>query len=76
MWYYEGWLPEETVEFSRTHYAAYTVKRPDGLRIISIDTDICESVSPTPSVHALLNHLPITLQGTGKNDDHRVFTRA
>ncbi|KIJ63465.1 hypothetical protein HYDPIDRAFT_188300 [Hydnomerulius pinastri MD-312] len=41
MWNYEGWLPEESVEFARTHYAAYTVKRPDGLRIISLDTDIC-----------------------------------
>ncbi|KAF8553428.1 sphingomyelin phosphodiesterase [Imleria badia] len=40
MWYYEGWLPESSVEYARTHYAAYTVKRPDGLRIISLDTDI------------------------------------
>ncbi|KIJ63471.1 hypothetical protein HYDPIDRAFT_175880 [Hydnomerulius pinastri MD-312] len=41
MWYYEGWIPEASVEYARTHYAAYTVKRPDGLRIISLDTDIC-----------------------------------
>ncbi|KAF8434337.1 sphingomyelin phosphodiesterase [Boletus edulis BED1] len=41
MWYYEGWLPAASVEYARTHYAAYTVKRPDGLRIISLDTDIC-----------------------------------
>ncbi|KAF8434333.1 sphingomyelin phosphodiesterase [Boletus edulis BED1] len=40
MWYYEGWLPEESVEFARADYAAYTVKRPDGLRIISLDTDM------------------------------------
>ncbi|KIJ13539.1 hypothetical protein PAXINDRAFT_13661 [Paxillus involutus ATCC 200175] len=40
MWYYEGWLPEASVEYARTHYAAYTVKRPDGLRIISLDTDM------------------------------------
>ncbi|KAF9236005.1 sphingomyelin phosphodiesterase [Melanogaster broomeanus] len=43
MWSYEGWLPSESVEFSRTHYAAYTVKRPDGLRVISLDTDICKA---------------------------------
>ena len=43
MWYYEGWLPEDSVEYARTHYAAYTVKRPDGLRIISLDTDMCTS---------------------------------
>lgn len=57
MWSYEGWLPEESVEFARTHYAAYTVKRPDGLRIISIDTDICESMSPKSGIHELLKHL-------------------
>lgn len=45
MWYYEGWLPEASVEYARTHYAAYSVKRPDGLRIISIDTDMCTSFS-------------------------------
>ncbi|KAG9308177.1 sphingomyelin phosphodiesterase [Chiua virens] len=42
MWSYEGWLPEESVQYASTHYAAYSVQRPDGLRIISIDTDICE----------------------------------
>ncbi|KAF9222287.1 sphingomyelin phosphodiesterase [Gyrodon lividus] len=41
MWYYEGWVPEASVEYARTHYAAYSVKRPDGLRIISLDTDMC-----------------------------------
>ncbi|KAG9308172.1 sphingomyelin phosphodiesterase [Chiua virens] len=41
MWYYEDWLPEASVEYARTHYGAYTVKRPDGLRIISLDTDMC-----------------------------------
>ncbi|KAG9316863.1 sphingomyelin phosphodiesterase [Chiua virens] len=40
LWSYEGWLPEESVEFARTHYAGYTVKRPDGLRIISLDTNM------------------------------------
>ncbi|KAG9308166.1 sphingomyelin phosphodiesterase [Chiua virens] len=40
MWYYENWLPEASVEYARTHYAAYAVKRPDGLRIISLDTDM------------------------------------
>ncbi|KAN0081682.1 hypothetical protein V8E55_009306 [Tylopilus felleus] len=40
--HYEGWLPEESVEFARSDYAAYTVKRPDGPRIISIDTDMVQ----------------------------------
>lgn len=54
MWNYEGWLPEESVEFARAHYAAYTVKRPDGLRIISIDTDMCKSTLLRSSTRALL----------------------
>ena len=49
MWYYEGWLPEASVEYARTHYAAYTLKRPDGLRIISLDADMCTSYSLSPA---------------------------
>ncbi|KAG9312426.1 Metallo-dependent phosphatase-like protein [Chiua virens] len=40
LWNYEGWLPEDSVEFSRAHYAAYIVKRSDGLRIISLNTNL------------------------------------
>ncbi|KAG1794909.1 sphingomyelin phosphodiesterase [Suillus plorans] len=40
LWEQEGWLPEASVEFSRTHYAAYMVKRADGLRVISLDTNL------------------------------------
>lgn len=40
MWEYEGWLPEATVAYASTHYAAYAVTRPDGLKIISIDTNL------------------------------------
>ncbi|KAI6009217.1 sphingomyelin phosphodiesterase [Pisolithus marmoratus] len=40
LWYHDGWLPTDSVEYAETHYAAYSVKRPDGLRIISLDTDI------------------------------------
>ncbi|KAG9314163.1 Metallo-dependent phosphatase [Chiua virens] len=43
LWNYEGWLPEDSVEFSRAHYAAYMVKRADGLRIISLNTNLCRS---------------------------------
>jgi hypothetical protein len=42
MWYHEGRLPEESVAFAWTEYAAYAVKRPDGLRILSLDSDMCE----------------------------------
>ncbi|KAF9245896.1 Metallo-dependent phosphatase-like protein [Melanogaster broomeanus] len=40
LWKYEGWLPAASVEFSRAHYAAYMVKRADGLRVISLNTNL------------------------------------
>ncbi|OAX38504.1 sphingomyelin phosphodiesterase, partial [Rhizopogon vinicolor AM-OR11-026] len=40
MWQYEGWLAENVTEYAATHYAAYAVKRTDGLKIISLDTNI------------------------------------
>lgn len=40
LWEQEGWLPAASVEFSRAHYAAYMVKRADGLRVISLDTNL------------------------------------
>jgi hypothetical protein len=42
MWQYEGWLPEASIAYASTHYAAYAVTRPDGLKIISIDTNLCK----------------------------------
>ena len=42
MWEHEGWLSENVTEYASTHYAAYAVKRTDGLKIISLDTNICE----------------------------------
>ncbi|KAJ7597385.1 Metallo-dependent phosphatase-like protein [Mycena floridula] len=39
LWQHEGWLPEAAVELVRAHYSAYMVKRGDGLRIISLNTD-------------------------------------
>lgn len=42
MWQYEGWLAKNVTDYASTHYAAYAVKRTDGLKIISLDTDICE----------------------------------
>lgn len=83
MWYYEGWLPEASVEYARTHYAAYTVKRPDGLRVISLDTDMCTSLSllgtwstnhphlgTTPRVH-VCHVIPYRLEQYG---DRRMIT--
>lgn len=40
LWEHQGWLPAASVEESRAHYAAYMVKRADGLRIISINSNL------------------------------------
>jgi len=39
LWEYEGWIDETTGNYARTHYAAYMVRRLDGLRIITLNTD-------------------------------------
>lgn len=41
LWQHEQWLPEAAVELTRAHYGAYMVKRQDGLRIITLNTDFC-----------------------------------
>ncbi|PCH34030.1 Metallo-dependent phosphatase [Wolfiporia cocos MD-104 SS10] len=40
LWEYEGWISEETAQMARTHYSAYSVQRSDGLRIITLNTDM------------------------------------
>ncbi|KDQ63152.1 hypothetical protein JAAARDRAFT_188759 [Jaapia argillacea MUCL 33604] len=40
LWQHEDWLPEAAVELARAHYAAYMVKRQDGLRVITLNTDL------------------------------------
>ncbi|KAI0094202.1 sphingomyelin phosphodiesterase [Irpex rosettiformis] len=40
LWSYEGWLPTSSVQDARTHYAGYAVSRRDGLRIISLNTNL------------------------------------
>ncbi|TFK56761.1 sphingomyelin phosphodiesterase [Heliocybe sulcata] len=39
LWEYEGWIDQATGNYARTHYAAYMVRRVDGLRIITLNTD-------------------------------------
>ncbi|KAF8963912.1 Metallo-dependent phosphatase-like protein [Flammula alnicola] len=40
LWQHENWIPESAVELASAHYAAYMVKRVDGLRIITLNTDM------------------------------------
>ncbi|KAF7302948.1 SER THR protein phosphatase family protein [Mycena kentingensis (nom. inval.)] len=40
LWQHEAWLPASAVALARAHYAAYMVKRHDGFRVISLNTDM------------------------------------
>ncbi|KAF8167475.1 Metallo-dependent phosphatase-like protein [Crassisporium funariophilum] len=40
LWQHENWLPEAAVKLAKAHYAAYMVKRKDGLRVISLNSDM------------------------------------
>ncbi|TDL28043.1 Metallo-dependent phosphatase [Rickenella mellea] len=42
LWKHEDWLPEAAVDIARAHYGAYMVKRQDGLRIITLNTDFSD----------------------------------
>lgn len=53
LWEDEGWLDESTVQAAKTHYAAYSVQRSDGLRIISLNTNLCKSSLETIQILVL-----------------------
>ncbi|KAI0299797.1 Metallo-dependent phosphatase-like protein [Russula brevipes] len=40
LWKLEQWLPQSAVAQARAHYAGYSVQRTDGLRVISLNSDI------------------------------------
>ena len=42
LWGLEQWLPQSVVAQARTHYSAFSVQRTDGLRVISLNTDLCK----------------------------------
>jgi hypothetical protein len=42
LWNLEQWLPQSAAAQARAHYAAYSVQRTDGLRVISLNTDFCK----------------------------------
>lgn len=45
LWEHEGWLEESITREAKTHYAAYSVQRSDGLRVISLNTNLCMSLN-------------------------------
>jgi len=40
LWEYEGWLNSTEASNAKAHYAAYSVERTDGLRMISLNTNL------------------------------------
>jgi sphingomyelin phosphodiesterase len=42
LWKLEHWLPQTSLAQARAHYAAYSVQRTDGLRVISLNADMCK----------------------------------
>ncbi|KAI0308376.1 Metallo-dependent phosphatase-like protein [Multifurca ochricompacta] len=40
LWQQEQWIPSSAVAQARAHYAAYSVQRSDGLRVITLNTDL------------------------------------
>ena len=61
LWEEEQWLPQSAVAEARAHYAAYSVQRTDGLRIITLNTDFCKRFF-AGSYRADTTH---TIQGIG-----------
>ncbi|KAI0673559.1 sphingomyelin phosphodiesterase [Trametes maxima] len=69
LWEHEGWLPRSAVELARAHYAAYMVKRRDGLRVITLNTDLWYSANyfnyinmTNPDLSGMLRFLTDELQ--------------
>ncbi|KAI0375428.1 sphingomyelin phosphodiesterase [Pilatotrama ljubarskyi] len=68
LWQHEEWLPQYAVETARAHYAAYMVRQQDGLRIITLNTDLCNAnyfnyINMTnPDVSGMLRFLTDELQ--------------
>ncbi|KAF8230055.1 hypothetical protein L208DRAFT_1438751 [Tricholoma matsutake] len=70
LWKHEKWLPEAAVQLARSHYAAYMVKRLDGLRIITLNTDLWYRANyfnyinmTNPDTSGMLRFLTDELQG-------------
>ncbi|KAH9858229.1 sphingomyelin phosphodiesterase [Lenzites betulinus] len=66
LWEHEGWLPLSAVETARSHYAAYMVRRQDGLRVITLNTDLANYFNyinmTNPDVSGMLRFLTDELQ--------------
>lgn len=50
LWELEEWISPEAAQQARKNYAAYSVQRQDGLRVVTLNTDFCEAVYLSPRV--------------------------
>lgn len=41
LWEEKGWISNSVKQTAEAHYSAYSVNRGDGLRIITLNTDLC-----------------------------------
>ncbi|KAH9944018.1 sphingomyelin phosphodiesterase [Epithele typhae] len=69
LWKHEGWIPQSAVDLARAHYAGYMVRRQDGLRVITLNTDLWYSANyfayinmTNPDVSGMLRFLTDELQ--------------
>lgn len=56
LWQHEKWLPDSAVDLARAHYGAYMVRRVDGLRIITLNTDFWYRCAAVISYNELSNY--------------------
>ncbi|RDX52009.1 sphingomyelin phosphodiesterase [Lentinus brumalis] len=69
LWQHEGWIPQSAVDLAKAHYAAYMVRRKDGLRVITLNTDLWYSANyfnyinmTNPDLSGMLRFLTDELQ--------------
>ncbi|EJC98599.1 uncharacterized protein FOMMEDRAFT_161417 [Fomitiporia mediterranea MF3/22] len=69
LWEFENWIPESSAALARAHYGAYMVRRTDGLRVITLNTDFWYRDNwfnfinlTTPDVSGMLRFLTDELQ--------------
>ncbi|RPD64995.1 sphingomyelin phosphodiesterase [Lentinus tigrinus ALCF2SS1-6] len=69
LWQHEGWIPQSAVDLAKAHYAAYMVRRKDGLRVITLNTDLWYTANffnyinmTNPDVSGMLRFLTDELQ--------------
>ncbi|KAF9469756.1 sphingomyelin phosphodiesterase [Collybia nuda] len=76
LWKHEQWLPDAAVKLAKSHYSAYMVRRSDGLRIISLNTNLWYRANffnyinmTNPDVSGMLRFLTDELQAAEEAGD-------